>query len=74
MRIVNPFYTAPLRWDVPPPFTCGGDDGIPWRMERTHALGNAVVPQIPELIGHTIHMHENHSRAPALAAGPYATA
>jgi DNA (cytosine-5)-methyltransferase 1 len=43
-----------LRWELPAPFTIGGDDGIPSRMERTHALGNAVVPQIPELIGRAI--------------------
>jgi hypothetical protein len=27
-------------------------------MERTQALGNAVVPQIPELIGRAIMAHE----------------
>jgi DNA (cytosine-5)-methyltransferase 1 len=43
-----------LRWDLPAPFTCRDDDGIPHRMERTRALGNAVVPQIPELIGRAI--------------------
>ncbi len=30
------------------------DDGIPDRVDRTSALGNAVVPQIPELIGRAI--------------------
>jgi DNA (cytosine-5)-methyltransferase 1 len=40
--------------ELPAPFTCGDDDGIPFRMERTHALGNAVVPQIPEIIGRAI--------------------
>ena len=40
--------------DLPAPFTAGDDDGIPFRMDRTHALGNAVVPQIPELIGRAI--------------------
>lgn len=31
-----------------------GEDGIPDRMDRVHAIGNAVVPQIPELIGRAI--------------------
>jgi len=28
-----------------------GENGIPDRVDRMHAIGNAVVPQIPELIG-----------------------
>jgi DNA (cytosine-5)-methyltransferase 1 len=31
-----------------------GENGIPDRVDRLHALGNAVVPQIPELIGRAI--------------------
>jgi DNA (cytosine-5)-methyltransferase 1 len=49
--------SQPLRWDLPQPFTTGSDDGIPHRLERTQALGNAVVPQIPELIGRAIITH-----------------
>jgi DNA (cytosine-5)-methyltransferase 1 len=30
------------------------EDGIPNRMDRMHAIGNAVVPQIPEMIGRAI--------------------
>lgn len=32
----------------------GGADGLPNGMDRNHAIGNAVVPQIPELIGRAI--------------------
>ena len=41
-------------WDSPETGTCRVDDGIPDRVDRTGALGNAVVPQIPELIGNAI--------------------
>ncbi|ALJ12617.1 DNA cytosine methyltransferase [Sphingopyxis macrogoltabida] len=38
------------------PFMCGRHDGVPRRLGQLqlHALGNAVVPQIPELIGRAI--------------------
>ena len=41
-------------WKTPASAVCGVDDGIPDRVERTSHLGNAVVPQIPELIGNAI--------------------
>ena len=31
-----------------------GEDGIPRRMDRVRGIGNAVVPQIPEIIGRAI--------------------
>lgn len=39
---------------IPQPATCGRNDGIPEVPHRIAALGNAVVPQIPELIGNAI--------------------
>lgn len=32
----------------------GGADGLPFGMERNHAIGNSIVPQIPEIIGRAI--------------------
>lgn len=32
----------------------GGANGLPFGMERNHAIGNAIVPDIPEIIGHAI--------------------
>lgn len=36
------------------PALCRANDGIPNRVDRVGSLGNAVVPQIPELIGRAI--------------------
>lgn len=52
---------APFWRDSSTSFTCGIDDGIPDLMDRLQALGNAVVPQIPELIGRAIIAHESQS-------------
>ena len=41
-------------WDAPEAAVCRVDDGIPHRVDRTGACGNAVIPQIPELIGRAI--------------------
>jgi DNA (cytosine-5)-methyltransferase 1 len=54
--------------DLPAPFTCGSDDGIPFLMDRLRSLGNAVVPQIPELIGRAILAFERQSSTVQLAA------
>lgn len=45
---------ASQQWPQTEPTLCGVGDGIPHRVDRTSALGNAVVPQIPELIGRAI--------------------
>jgi DNA (cytosine-5)-methyltransferase 1 len=41
------------RWPCEPALL-GVDDGIPNRMERVKALGNTLLPQIPEMIGRAI--------------------
>ncbi len=41
-------------WPISSPRVCGVDDGIPNRTHRLRSLGNAVVPQIPEIIGKMI--------------------
>jgi len=42
------------RSDLPPPLFRGSVDGIPNWVDRVGSCGNAVVPQIPELIGRAI--------------------
>lgn len=42
------------RPDLPPPLFCGARDGIPDWVDRVGTPGNAVIPQIPELIGNAI--------------------
>lgn len=57
-RLLNdapPWATCP--WDAPDAGVCRVDDGIPDRVDRTTRLGNAVVPQIPEIIGRAIMTH-----------------
>jgi DNA (cytosine-5)-methyltransferase 1 len=46
------------------PFLCGGHDGVPPRVDEPaiSGLGNAVVPLIPELIGHAILASELHQQ------------
>jgi len=45
---------AGQQWPETQPLLYRVDDGLPDRVDRTSALGNAVVPQIPEIIGRAI--------------------
>ena len=45
---------------------CNANDGIPDRVVRIEAAGNAVVPQIPELIGYAILDAINETNTPPL--------
>lgn len=42
------------RPDIPKPLICRSDHGFSSRVDRLKSLGNAVVPQIPEIIGQAI--------------------
>ena len=48
------FEKWPGRSNLPAPVLCGKGDGLPNVSHRIAALGNAVIPQIPELIGNAI--------------------
>jgi len=48
------FAQWPGRSNLPASRFCSANDGVPNRVVRLEALGNAVVPQIPELIGRAI--------------------
>jgi DNA (cytosine-5)-methyltransferase 1 len=50
----HPTYWQANPWNEAAPALCRMDDGVPDRVDRTEQLGNAVVPQIPELIGRAI--------------------
>lgn len=72
IRRVTPPSTLPIPQDLsnatvfgelPTPFTSRINDGIPFLVDRIRALGNAVVPLIPELIGRAIIAYERDSEA-----------
>ena len=53
-QLTRSFEKWPGRSNLPTPTLCGVIDGIPRRVDRLKGLGNAVVPQIPEILGRAI--------------------
>lgn len=51
VRGVEDYFRLP---ELPEPLVRRNSDGLPHAVDRVGALGNSVVPQIPELIGHAI--------------------
>jgi DNA (cytosine-5)-methyltransferase 1 len=52
-QVADAAASASLGWPSEPAL-CRRDDGVSSRVDRLRALGNAVVPQIPEMIGRAI--------------------
>lgn len=50
-------------WPISSPRVYRVADGLPYWVDRNSALGNAVVPQIPEIIGHAILETEKNGTA-----------
>lgn len=55
-RVVDGQGNRRVRW-IPNSGVCRIADGFPPRMDRLRGLGNAVVPQIPEILGRAIVAH-----------------
>jgi DNA (cytosine-5)-methyltransferase 1 len=53
-KLCGGFEKWPGRSALPPTRFCRAGNGVPNRVDRVGSLGNAVVPQIPELIGRAI--------------------
>jgi DNA (cytosine-5)-methyltransferase 1 len=51
---LRPIASDCRRWGMPTADDARTDDGVPHRMDRDRALGNAVVPQVAECIGRMI--------------------
>ena len=51
------------RSDIPEPLFRGSRDGVPDWVDRVAACGNAVIPQIPEMIGRAILRYEANAAA-----------
>jgi len=53
-KLIGGFAKWPGRSNLPEPVLSRTGDGIPDKMDRNKAVGNAVIPQIPEIIGYAI--------------------
>jgi DNA (cytosine-5)-methyltransferase 1 len=51
VRRLEDYFNRP---DIPEPLICRDSNGFSSRVDRLRALGNSVVPQIPEIIGQAI--------------------
>ena len=58
------FTRWPGRSNLPKSRICGRNDGVPAVVDRIAALGNAVIPQIPEIIGRAIMSVHNQGEHP----------
>lgn len=55
-------------WGIPTADDVRTDDGVPARVDRVGRLGNAVVPQVAELVGRAIVAHASRSARAEVAA------
>lgn len=53
-NVFTPFWRPDHKHLLPTSVICRGDDGFSGRVDRLRSLGNAVTPQIPEIIGRAI--------------------
>ncbi len=53
MGVMSSVQKSAPSWPSPPSI-CRVDDGLPQRLDRNRSLGNSVVPQCAEVVGHII--------------------
>ena len=64
LELSRGFAEWPGRSNLPESRFHRGSDGVPYWMDRVAACGNAVVPQVPEIIGRAIMSIERHQYVP----------
>lgn len=60
-ELAGSFATFNDGWPISAPLICRVDDGIPARVDRTRALGNAIVPQVAHEIFKAIELADLQS-------------